>query len=542
MVNFMRGACRGLCRAALLAGVLGLSVTAGATEYGKPEPVVGPIPYLGVHGLGITPDGRLVAGSVVGQSISVVDRGSGAVSTLIGPPQGMADDIAFGPDGQMAWTSFQAGIIRAKSPYGDARVLATGLPGINSLDYTEDGRLFATQVFLGDALYEIDPTGRKPPRKIKENLGGLNGFEIRNGWIYGPLWFKGKVVRVNVDTGEMQTVADGFKTPAAANFDSKGNLYVVDTQTGVLTRVDVKTGEKTQVAQLKPSLDNLAIDAQDHIYVSNMADDSVQEVNPDTGEVRTLVSSKLASPSGLALVGNTMYIGDVFAFRTMDIGTGEVGEVARMWASHIEYPLNANATEDSVVLSSWATSSVQVYDRSNMKLTRSLGDFKAPQGALQLDDGSLLVAEMGTGKLLHVTGEKGEQRTAVVDGLQGPAGVARSKDGKTLYLTTAAGRIWAIDMADWSKRRVTDGLKLPEGIDLTPAGKLVVMEAGARRILEVDTETGDASVVAENLPVGLPQVKGLPPTGVFNDVVAADNGDLYYTADVKAGLYRIPRR
>ena len=63
-------------------------------------------------------------------------------------------------------------------------------------------------------------------------------------------------------------VADGFKVPAAVNFDSKGNLWVVDTALGQLVRVDPKSGSKKMVAQLKPSLDNLAIDDKDRIYVS----------------------------------------------------------------------------------------------------------------------------------------------------------------------------------------------------------------------------------------------------------------------------------
>jgi hypothetical protein len=71
-------------------------------------------------------------------------------------------------------------------------------------------------------------------------------------------------------------VADGFKIPAAVNFDSKGNLFVVDTALGQLVRVDPKTGAKKMVAQLKPSLDNLAIDDKDRIFVSNMADNGIR--------------------------------------------------------------------------------------------------------------------------------------------------------------------------------------------------------------------------------------------------------------------------
>jgi len=502
------------------------------------------LPYLGVHGLGIDPRGRLLAGSVVGQSLSLVDRESGAVRPFVGPPAGMADDVAFGPDGEVAWTAYLVGELRIRNAAGEIRTVASGLPGLNSLAYTEDGRLFATQVFMGDALYEIDRSGEQPPRKIIEGMGGLNGFEFGpDGHLYGPLWFKGEVVRVNVESGEMDTVADGFRIPAAVNFDGQGRLYVVDSATGELLRVTPGRSEKVRVAQLSPSLDNLAIDKKAGlIYVSNMADNSIQEVDLADGRVRDLVRTRLAAPSGLAMVGDQLHIADTFAYRVMDTGSGDIREEGRMWASHLEYPLNAWADEHVVVLTSWATGTVQVFDRASGGMTHGFHDFQAPHDAVQLADGSLLVAELATGRLLRVSGEQGEQREAVVVALAGPAGMAFNADRSTLFVTTAGGSVWAVNPADWSRRRVRDGLAMPEGISVSAAGKLLVMEVGKQRLLEIDPVDGATRTLAEDLPVGLPALEGLPPTGVFNDVVEAANGDLFFTADRDAGLYRLPRR
>ena len=538
---------RWLSLTALLLGAAACSTTPPPppeAEYGEPVVVEGPLPYLGVHGLGIDPQGRLLAGSVVGQSLSLVDRESGAVSPFVGPPTGMADDVAFGPDGEVAWTAYLVGELRIRNAAGEIRTVASGLPGLNSLAYTDDGRLFATQVFMGDALYEIDRSGEQPPRKIIEGMGGLNGFEFGpDGHLYGPLWFKGEVVRVNVESGEMETVADGFQIPAAVNFDGQGRLYVVDSATGELLRLRPDSGEKVRVARLKPSLDNLAIDKQAGLlYVSNMADNSIQEVDLADGRVRDLVRTRLAAPSGLAMVGDQLHIADTFAYRVMDTGSGDIREVGRMWASHLEYPLNAWADEHVVVLSSWATGTVQVFDRVSGEMTHGFHDFQAPHDAVQLADGSLLVAELATGRLLRVSGEQGEQREAVVVALAGPAGMAFNADRSTLFVTTAGGSVWAVNPADWSKRRVRDGLAMPEGISVSAAGKLLVMEVGKQRLLEIDPVDGATRTLAEDLPVGLPALEGLPPTGVFNDVVEAANGDLFFTADRDAGLYRLPRR
>ena len=242
------------------------------------------------------------------------------------------------------------------------------------------------------------------------------------------------------------------------------------------------------------------------------------------------------------MVGDQLHIADTFAYRVMDTGSGDIREEGRMWASHLEYPLNAWADEHVVVLTSWATGTVQVFDRASGGMTHGFHDFQAPHDAVQLADGSLLVAELASGRLLRVSGEQGEQREAVVVALAGPAGMAFNADRSTLFVTTAGGSVWAVNPADWSKRRVRDGLAMPEGISVSAAGKLLVMEVGKQRLLEIDPVDGATRTLAEDLPVGLPALEGLPPTGVFNDVVEAANGDLFFTADRDAGLYRLPRR
>src|SRR5229473_2524872 len=304
-----------LARCATVAATVLLApgVGASAQTYEVTKLVPGSA-FHGVHGLGIDKAGRLFAGSVAGAALYEVDRANGTAKIAIPTPEGMADDIAFAPD------------------------------------------------------------GTKAPRMIMEKMGGLNGFEFGpDDMLYGPLWFKGQVAKVDVDKAELTVVADGFKIPAAVNFDSKGNLWVVDTALGQLVRVDPKTGAKKMVAQLKPSLDNLAIDDKDRIFVSNMADNGIQEVDPETGTARQVIIGKLALPGGIGVVsdgGNdTIYIADVFAYRTVDGATGEVSEPARMHADGVtlEYPMSATAKGDDVILSSWFTGTVQVIDRKTGK-------------------------------------------------------------------------------------------------------------------------------------------------------------------------------
>ncbi len=75
---------------------------------------------------------------------------------------GECDDLLFAPDGDVISTAFIEGAVRRHKADGSATDLATGLPGINSIALTRDGkRLFAGQVFLGEGLWEIDLAGAR---------------------------------------------------------------------------------------------------------------------------------------------------------------------------------------------------------------------------------------------------------------------------------------------------------------------------------------------------------------------------------------------
>ncbi|MGX1166810.1 sugar lactone lactonase YvrE [Bradyrhizobium sp. USDA 372] len=535
-----------LACAALVAALF--STTSASADGWEVTRLVQGSAFHGVHGLGVDTAGHLFAGSVAGAALYEVDIAGGNAKVAIPAPVGMADDIAFAPDGTMAWTGFLAGDLYARKGDGPIKKLASGLPGINSLAFRKDGRLYATTVFLGDALYEIDVEGVKPPRQIMEKMGGLNGFEFGpDDKLYGPLWFKGQVARVDVDKAELSVVADGFKVPAAVNFDSKGNLFVIDTALGQLVRVDPKSGAKTMVAQLKPSLDNLAIDDKDRIYVSNMADNGIQEVDPATGQAKQIIIGKLALPGGIGVTSengkDTIHVADLFAYRTVDAATGEVTEKARMHAAGVtlEYPMSATAKGNDVVLSSWFTGTVQVIDGKTGATREMLHDFKAPHDAVVLADGSILVAELGTKSLVKVSGEHGKDRTTLIGALEGPVGLVRGKSDE-VYLTEAfAGLVSRID-SNGEKTVIAKELKMPEGIARGPEGQLIVAEVGAKRLIEIAPESGKITEIAANLPIGLTGAPGGLPTHVPTGVAVGATGTIYFSSDVENAIYKVVKK
>lgn len=519
--------------------------TTSPVGWNAPTALVQPSSFSGVHGLAIDGKGRLLAGSVVGNAIWEVDRTSGAARVFVPAPDGQADDIAVGPKGELAWTNYLMGMVRVRaSDTSPAIVVAKDLPGLNSLDFDRrSGKLYATQVFLGDALWELDPAGKAAPRLIAKDLGGFNGFEVGpDGMLYGPLWFKNSIARVNPANGAVSIVATGFKTPAAVNLDGKGNLYVVDTATGELIRVVIASGAKTVVAKLKTSLDNLAIAPDGTVYVSNMADNSVQSFDPKSGAVRTLTSGKLAVPAGIRLHGDTLWVADIFTSRTVDTRSGAVADVMRMQASDMEYPFAVGVSDSLVTLSSWFTGSVQVLDRTTRKTIAMLHGWKAPYDAIPLADGSILVAEIATGNITQASGADFKTRKVVASGLGGPVQMTLGRDG-ALYVTEAAGKLTRVSLADGAKSTVAEGLALPEGVAQTPWGSFVVAETAARRLVEIDPVSRSRRVVAENLPIGLPAGPGMPPPYVATGVAVSADGTIYLSADRDNSILRItPRR
>lgn len=532
---------------AAAAGLL-LSACAGMAP-GKPasraapQPLVAPSSFSGVHGLAVERQGRLLAGSVVGNAIWEVDRNTGAAKILVGGPDGQADDIAIGPQGQMAWTNDLQGAVRIRDNDQQApRVIASGLPGRNSLAFDpRNGKLYATQVFLGDALWELDPSGAKPPRQIAKDLGGLNGFEVGpDGMIYGPLWFKRSVARVDPKDGAVGVISASFDTPAAANLDGNGNVWVIDTATGELARVALDTGARQVVAKLASAIDNLAIAPDGTVCVSNMADNGIQAVKPATGAVRQLTRGALAVPAGIKVDGNSLWVADIFTLRKVDLGRGAVTDVKRMHAvgNDMEYPLAAGLGQKTMALSSWFTGTVQLIARASGKTTAMLHGFKAPCDAIPLDDGSLLVAEIATGSITRASGDNFATRTPLASGLGGPVQMVLGPDGQ-LDVTEAAGNILRIDPKTGAKAQVATGLALPEGLAFTPWGSLVVAETAAGRLAELDLAANQRRTIAEGLPVGLSAGPGMPPPYVPTGVAVGADGSVYPSADRNNAIYRI---
>ncbi|MDP3737803.1 MAG: SMP-30/gluconolactonase/LRE family protein [Hyphomonadaceae bacterium] len=522
------------------------TVTYEVTEF------IGPSPFHGLHGLAVEPDGTVLAGSVVGQAIYAVNPATGEVTTRLGPPDGMADDIAFGPDGVMAWTGYLTGKVFVQEKGGAPRMVSSGLPGSNSLAFTKDGKLYLTQVFLGDALYEVDWKGTTGARLIRKDLGGLNGFEIGpDGMIYGPLWFKHAIVRVDPATGADTVVADGFEIPAAANFGPDGKLYAIDTKTGELKRIDLVSKKVDVVTTLAPALDNLAFGPNGKVYVSNMAEATIYEIDPATGDTKKIVSGPLATPTDLAITdgpeGERLHVADVFAYRVIDTATGAITDPLRMYRDETENQLGVGAGKSKVLITSWAAGMVQVVDRATQKSVSISHGLAAPVDALELADGRIIALEAAKGVISQIdpaTPSTAENPpAALVTGLNMPVSMAEAADGKIYVTESATGSLSSVDLATGEIVRLKDGLASPEGVDIGADGRVYVAEAGAGRLIAYDPKDKSIVTIVEGLKTGLPAAEGTLPAFTTTGVaVSKKDGAIYVSSDITNAIYKVTAR
>lgn len=495
-------------------------------------------PFHGVHGLRFDSGGRLYATSVIGQSIFRVDVDTGSVERVVAPPEGMGDDIAIAPDGTLVWTAIEDGIVYAKPPGGPIRKLMEDMHGVNAVTFSPDGtRLFVTLVFYGDALYELDLDGQTPPRLIVQNMGGLNACQVGDdGMIYGPLMFAGRVVRIDPDAGTMTTVSDDFDSPGALKLDFEGAAYVLDGRW--VKRVDLRSGRTARVAELPSDGDNLALGADGRLFVSLSAENAIAEVNVDTGDVGYAVGpAPLNSPAGLAVATSggrdRVYVGDLFGgLRAVDGDSGAITDTPL----ELFQPTHVSVGPGGLIVVGEVFGDVQRVDPETFAVLDAWGDFTYPGDALEMADGSLVVAETGTGRLLHVTGTGAADRTAVAEGLAAPRGLARAGAG-AVYLTEAnGGRVLRVEIGNGAATVVGRGLRQPEGVAVTGDGGIVVAEVGAKRLVRIDPQDGATTVIAADLPIGLTNGPSLYRG------VAASGSAIYYSSDIDNTIYKLSPR
>jgi sugar lactone lactonase YvrE len=508
----------------------------------------------GANGMFFDGDNELYVANVFGQTLSRIDPETGEILDQLGPADLVffPDDVTVGADGSLYWTDPGVGTLFRRLPDGTTFPLTpfVAFDGANPLTLSDDGRLFFAQCYVAPpetvGIFEVDPNGSQATSAIRTGDFGCssNGMDWWDGALYSPRVFEGRVVQVDIDTGDLTNVTVGWGVPIAVKFNSQGELHAANQANGEVVRIDLDdpdlSNNREVLAQLPVGwLDNLAFDENDRLYVSSFSDGTVLEVLPG-GALRTVSPGGLIVPMGLAIIGDTIYTGNPATLSGFHSTSGEPVSVTRSVFGIGPLPATTSvaAWNDHVVLMSGISGDLVVWDPATEAPVLAT-QFAGPLDA-QPFQGDLIVSESETGNIVRASGADLSVREVLAT-VSLAGGLAATEDD--LYAADSGiGEVLQIvedgQLLD-PPRTVASGFLLPEGLALRSAGKnLLVVDGGAQTLVEVNLASGNAKTIATDLGFQAP-IQGVTPTGWFNDVEVDSSGAMYVNADQANVIHKL---
>ncbi len=495
--------------------------------------------FNGTVSVNFSPDNELFIIDAFSKRIVKIDQQSGEVLESLTEKVDGPADLDFAPDGTLYWVNIFSGEVYKRTTEGVVSLVAELNTVVDGITVNAEGRIFTASFVPGeDALWELDPLGVQPPRVVVE-LGGFDAFDFGpDGYLYAPDYLNGtgQVYRIDVDTGEVKVIADGFCQPISTKFSQAGELYVLDHLCPQVVKVDVTTGAKTLIAEVDAGADNFAFNQQDELFIAFNADSYIGKVNND-GSVDKITRGGVSAPGGIAIrPDGSLFVSDVFGLRRFDAASGELQQSFYTDDGIIPALSLYDDGQYLITTSHLFGGFVQVWNPSTGTAVETHVDFQQPINAIRFRD-EVIVADMGIGSVVTLNG-----RTPLIEGLKVPAGLAAN--GDDLYVGDwETGTIWKAVEAGVSlnpPQAVVENLSKPEGIAFDNEGRLLVVEVGNKRLIRIDFTDNSTFVIAEDLALGLEPPKGAAPTWVaLSSVAVSSSGALYVTSDVDNLIYKI---
>lgn len=497
-------------------------------------------PLSGCNGATIGPDGALYVTQVSANTISRIDLNTMKATTFVPPYAGVfiPDDITADAKGNL----YVSGITRLSNEVyridknGMKTVIATGITGANGIQYNRrTGRLFLTECFWGNRVFELDPTGVKPPRVlVKKNVIPVPegfGFDPDTDDLIIPDMGTGRILRVHPDTGKITTIAEKFVVPVALTVGPDKLAYIIELPTGAVYSLSLDGKERKKVAQLLPGVDNLAMTKDGRLFVTSYWDATVWEVSTDgSGKYKMLFPMGANQTNGIVFKDKKVLVSDAIMIRTVENGK-YVKTKLNAWAAHgMPLPLGlADGPGDQLFWPDVIDNTVAMGDLATGKFKIVAKELEGPMALLMCKTApKLYVAEYEGGNIAEICLECGGKKV-LTSGLEGP--LALTMVDKTLYVAEAkAGKISKVDPATGKKEVFLAGvIAKPGALCNDGSGNLIILDGASQKLYKVGTKDLAISVIAEDLPVAYSLSGSYPSFELPLPMTVSEEGDIYFT-------------
>ncbi|MFX1281443.1 MAG: hypothetical protein ACFFA3_18995, partial [Promethearchaeota archaeon] len=463
----------------------------------KKVTLVEPTPLRGCNGLIFGQDGALYVCQTSPNTISRITlykRHAPRVETFVGPHHGVItpDDITVDDKGNFYATSAIGGEVYKINSEGMKTVIAHGLNGPNGISFDEkSGRLFVSECFWGNYIWELDPEGIAPPRFVSDALYVPEGFDIRDGKLVIPDLGSYWIVEVDMDTGFITPiVTTGLITPVALKIGPDEYIYTVELATGAVKKISPDGSSIEVLTWLLPGVDNLAFGPDGYLYVSSYHDCTVWKVNPQTGDYSALFPMGINSVASIDVKDDDIYLCDSIMIRMIDEEGNLHKTGANAWLSPSGYPLPMTMTNgfgDYLITADFIDGVVVYVNPNDPEDWNYLAYPVSSPAGMEVDFASMMlyIAEYGLGQVIEVNLLNGVRRVLAGD-LSGPIDVA-IKSG-TLYVAEAlAGRITMIDIASGVKEIFLNGyVGKPKGLAWDANGNMLIVDTAKDELINVN--------------------------------------------------------
>ncbi len=237
--------------------------------------------------------------------------------------------------------------------------------------FDDSGRCWVSDG-AANKLWRIDSAGAAPQAVTVSGVSVSNPHGLafgQDGKLYMANTGANTVLQIDIGTAVGANFLQGFSTPWGVAFDSIGNLYVSNNKGNSIYRWEKATTNVAPYADM-PSPGGIVADRGGYLYAIDNNSNNVYRITPDGDSA--IYASGISSPTGVAKVGNNLYVLSQAnnSLMQIDMTTTSLTTLARGFNS--PFGLAYDDTRDLFYVSNVGNGTISKVERATGKVTAVL--------------------------------------------------------------------------------------------------------------------------------------------------------------------------